>query len=76
MTADKHRLNEITEGIIGSAYKVGNALGCGFLEKVYENALRVELKKEGLSVSQQHPMTITYPCNLIRVHLRASAVET
>jgi len=32
-------LNDITEKIIGCAYTVGNTLGCGFLEKVYENAL-------------------------------------
>lgn len=34
-------VNQITEKIIGSAYKVANELGCGFLEKVYENALHM-----------------------------------
>lgn len=38
----------ITEKIIGAAYKVYNTLGYGFLEKVYENALIIELKKQGL----------------------------
>lgn len=37
-------LNQITERIIGAAYEVSNILGCGFLEKVYENALVKELK--------------------------------
>ena len=41
-------LNLITEKIIGCAYTVSNTLGIGFLEKVYENALAVELKKNGL----------------------------
>ena len=35
--------DDITGTIIGCAYKVHNALGTGFLEKVYENALRIEL---------------------------------
>jgi GxxExxY protein len=35
-----------------------NTLGCGFLEKVYENALAHELRKAGLSVAQQHGITV------------------
>lgn len=42
--------SEITEQIIKAAYKGYNTLGYGFVEKVYENALRVELKKWGLGV--------------------------
>jgi GxxExxY protein len=37
-----------------------HALGTGFLEKVYENALVYELRKSGLAVSQQHPMAVRY----------------
>lgn len=36
-------INPITEAIIGCSYTVSNTLGCGFLEKVYENALSHEL---------------------------------
>ena len=53
-------LNELTDRIIGCAYKVLNSLGCGFLEKVYENALLHELRKTGLFVQQQHPVPIYY----------------
>ena len=53
-------LNELTEKIIGCAFKVLNTLGCGFLEKVYENALAHELRKAGLFVQQQHPVPIYY----------------
>ena len=60
MHADAHRLNKVTEKIVGCAYRVGNSLGCGFLEKVYENALKIELRKEGLIVQQQHPISIFY----------------
>ena len=48
---------ELTEKIIGCVYKVHNALGPGFLEKVYENALRIEIEKLGLIVKQQEPIT-------------------
>jgi len=56
MNADEHRLelDRITERIIGCVYKVSNTLGSGFLEKVYENALTLELRKNGLKVKQQH----------------------
>jgi GxxExxY protein len=35
----EEELNALTERIIGCAFKVSNSLGCGFLEKVYQNAL-------------------------------------
>ncbi len=53
-------INKITEKIIGSAYKVGNALGCRFLEKVYENALAYEIRKHGLEVKQQESIKVFY----------------
>jgi GxxExxY protein len=53
-------LNEITEKIIGCAYTVSNTLGSGFLEKVYENALAIELKKQGLRVIQQNEIQVRY----------------
>jgi GxxExxY protein len=68
-TTDGHRvtqinelekLNPITEKIIGCSYAVGNALGAGFLERVYENALAHELQKTGLKVQQQHPIKVWY----------------
>ena len=37
----------LTKEIIGAAYRVYNILGAGFLEKIYENALVVELEKQG-----------------------------
>ena len=69
MTTDGHRFtqiqelesfNPITEKIIGCAYTVSNALGAGFLEKVYEYALAHELRKAGLKVQQQHPIQVRY----------------
>src|SRR5947208_12881743 len=52
--------DDLTHQIIGSAYKVHNALGAGFLEKVYENALRIELERLGFSIKQQEPINVHY----------------
>jgi GxxExxY protein len=60
MELEQQRLNQITEQIIGCAFKVGNALGSGFLEKVYENALLHELKKAGLKAEQQKEIQVYY----------------
>lgn len=60
MNADERRLNELTERIIGCVFEVSNRLGCGFLEKPYENALKIELEFAGLTVLQQHPIPILY----------------
>lgn len=54
------KLNALTERIIGCAFKVANTLGCGFLEKVYENALAHELKKNGLLVEPQKRISVIY----------------
>ncbi len=53
-------MNQLTEKVIGCAYTVGNTLGCGFLEKVYENALTIELRKSGLNAEQQVRMSVLY----------------
>jgi GxxExxY protein len=57
---DEGSLNALTEKTIGAAYTVSNTLGCGFLEKVYENALAVELRHLGLDVRQQFPIPVHY----------------
>jgi GxxExxY protein len=54
----KHK--DITDAIISCFYTVYNALGYGFLEKVYENALLLELRKQGLKAEEQHPIVVTY----------------
>jgi len=57
---NEDELNKVTERIIGCAYKVSNALGIGFVEKVYENAHAFEMRKDGLKVIQQHPIKVLY----------------
>ena len=51
---------EITSEIIQCFYKVYNSLGFGFLEKVYENALYLEMINHGLSCRKQVPITVFY----------------
>jgi GxxExxY protein len=46
--------------VIGAAMKVHSTLGPGFLESVYQNALRWELQKLGLKVDAQKPITVHY----------------
>lgn len=57
--------NDLTEKIIKAAMSVHSALGFGFMEKVYENALMVELGHMGLDASQQQSMQVYYRDTLI-----------
>ena len=56
---------KITNSIIRAFYNVYNMLGYGFLEKVYENAMRVELMEMGLFVEQQKRINVYYKSHLV-----------
>ena len=77
MNANERRLkmNEISELIIGCAYRVHNELGAGFLEKVCENALAYELRKNGREVRQQHPISVYYDQVIMGEYLADLLVE-
>lgn len=51
-SGEKYLYRELTDLIIGCAFTVHEKLGVGFLEKVYENALVIELRKHNLKVDQ------------------------
>ena len=59
------KYKELTEKIINIFYRVYSKLGYGFLEKVYENAIMIEFKKEGISVVSQSPIKVLYENNVI-----------
>jgi GxxExxY protein len=59
------KYEEITEKIIGCAYKVFNKLGFGYLESVYQNALILELEKEGLEASKEDPINVYYEDTIV-----------
>ena len=61
----EYKYSDITGRILKAAYEVYNNLGYGFLEKVYENALFMELKTEGLTVEKQYPIKVYYKSKII-----------
>ena len=67
MNADYHdyKHKELTEKIIEIFYRVYNTLGYGFLEKVYENALVIEFRKEAIEVICQAPINVFYESQII-----------
>ena len=54
----KHR--ELTDKIIGTFYEVYNELGFGFLESVYENALKIALETKNLKIDRQVPIPVWF----------------
>ena len=63
--AENYLYSELTKKIIGCAYKVHYKLGAGFLEKLYENALLIELQKQGIAAVRQQPINVYYEGVLI-----------
>jgi GxxExxY protein len=57
--------DDITYRIIKCAFRVQNTLGCGFLEKVYENSMMVALQTEGLEAAQQIPLRVHFDSVLV-----------
>jgi len=55
-----YQYNDLTKKIIECFYNVYHFLGYGFLEKVYENSLVLELKQNGLFTVQQMPIKVSY----------------
>lgn len=77
MDADEKRkhLDRVTAKIIGAAQRVSSALGIGFFEKVYENALAIELRKGGVLVKQQPLLKVFYEGEIIGEYAADLIVE-
>ncbi|HUV40868.1 MAG TPA: GxxExxY protein [Sedimentisphaerales bacterium] len=56
---------ELTERIIGCAYRVYNKMGFRFVESVYEKSLLIELKKDGLTAESQKPIIVHYENEIV-----------
>ena len=69
----KHKL--ITDKIICCFYNVYNNLGYGFLEKVYGNALLIELKKAGITAETQYPINVKYENQVVGEYFADLLVE-
>ena len=63
MDSENYKHSEITEKIIKAFYNVYNKLGFGFLEKVYEHAMMIELRKMGVLAVNQHMIKVFYDGN-------------
>jgi GxxExxY protein len=59
------KYKELTEKIIEIFYRVYNKLGYGFLEKVYENAMMIEFKKENISAVSQSAIKVLYEGEIV-----------
>jgi GxxExxY protein len=56
---------DITDKIIAAFYKVYNTLGYGFLEKIYLNAMHIELISMGLKVDKEKRVMVYYFGNVV-----------
>ena len=67
--------DELSQAVIGCAFEVSNTLGAGFIEKVYEKALCVELRKTGLRYVRQKPVLVKYKSVLVGEFVADIVVE-
>ena len=65
MNIDKQKLNVTSSKVIGCAFEVANVLGCGFLEKVYQNALLLEVRRCGLQVEKEKLIQVRYKNQIV-----------
>ena len=65
----------VTEKVIRAFYNVYNVLGYGFLEKIYENAMTIELNELGLHVEQQKNIRVYYDAKIIGEYFADLLVE-
>jgi len=68
-------LNDITFRIRGAIFEVNKILGPGFLEKVYENALLLELQERGLKAEGQAPIKVQYKGSTVGEYMADILVE-
>jgi GxxExxY protein len=68
-------INELTYQIRGAVFEVNRVLGAGFLEKVYENALLLELRGRGLKAEGQVPITVKYKDEVVGEYFADIVVE-
>ena len=68
-------INELTYEINGAVFEVNRVLGPGFLERVYQNALMVELRNRGLKAESQAAITVDYKDNVVGEYIADILVE-
>jgi len=68
-------INELTYLINGAVFEVNRILGPGFLEKIYENALLMELKARGIKAAAQYPIKVKYKDQIVGEYFADLLVE-
>ena len=68
-------IDELIQKVNGATFKVNKVLGAGFLEKVYENALLVELRNMGLNTKAQVPTAVHYEGEVVGEYFADIVVE-
>lgn len=68
-------INDITYAINGAVFEVNRVLGPGFLEKVYENALLIELRSRGLKAESRVPIKVLYKEDVVGAYIADILVE-
>ena len=66
---------ELTEKIIGCAYRVYNKLGFGFLESVYQKCMMIELRRGGMEAASQQPIVVRYDDEVVGEFVADIVVE-
>jgi GxxExxY protein len=67
--------DSLTEKVFGAVFEVSNTLGAGFLEKVYERALLIELGIRGIQAKSQSSLAVTYKGHLVGEYFADMLVE-
>jgi GxxExxY protein len=75
MMSDNFKHSDLSGQILKAFYKVYNTLGYGFLEKVYENAMLIELRRQGLLCQQQAPIDVFYESEKVGYYYADIIVE-
>ena len=74
-TDNNYLYSDITNKILSAAHRVYHKLGAGFVEKVYENALTIELKRMELTFNQQYPIKVYYEGIIVGEYIADLIIE-
>jgi len=58
-------LDDLTHDVIGAAFEVSNTLGAGFYEKVYDNAMAIEMRERAIPATRKLPLKVRYHGELV-----------
>ncbi len=67
--------SSVSKLVIGCGIEVSNNLGSGFLESVYENALAIELQRQGVRFERQKPLKVAYKGEVVGSYVADLIVE-